>query len=458
MRRSPGSLPERWRPRAGLVLAAAGLVVGILAERASFDWDDPRHWVPDLVVGLTFIGTGAFAVQRRPGTGWLLAATGFAWFAGNFDSGLQYLHRGPLVHVIVAYVGWRPRSRLELSTIVIGYISALVAPVWDNDAVSIALVAGLVAVVAHSMRTATGRDRAERRTAFEASVLFAVAVTGFVVVTRAVPSGEAVEPMVLVYQAALCMIAALLTVRLAVPNAAVVADLVVELGDSPSGTLRDALAEALGDPTVEIGYWSPDGSYTDDRGARLTLPTTDSGRVATFVERASRPFAVLVHDASVLDEPGVAGAVAAATRLSAANAALAAEVQEQLDALEASRRRLVVAADEQRRQLELRLHDGVERRLVALARELASVAAADDHVRRAEQHLEHTTADLQQIARGLHPRELDAGLPSALQALAARCPVKVELSVDAGPGHERRGGRHRVLRVRRGARQRRQTR
>jgi signal transduction histidine kinase len=415
----------------GLILAVAGLVVGFLAERASFDWDDPRHWVPDLVVGLTFIGTGAFAVDRRPGSGWLLAATGFAWFAGNFDGGLQYLHRGPLVHLIVAYVGWRPRSRLELSTIVIGYVSALAAPVWDNDAVSIALVAGLVAVAAHSLRTARGRDRTERRTSLEASVLFAIAVAGFVVVTRAVPSGDAVEPMVLVYEAALCVIAALLAVRLAVPSAAVVADLVVELGDSPAGTLRDALAEALGDATLEIGYWSPNGSYTDDRGARLTLPTTDGGRVATFVERASRPFAVLVHDASVLDEPGVAEAVAAATRLSAANALLVAEVQKQLDALEDSRRRLVVASDEHRRQLELRLQDGVERRLVTLARKLSSVAAADDHVRRAEQHLEHTIADLQQIASGLHPRELEAGLPSALQALAARCPVRVELSVDA---------------------------
>ena len=268
-----------------MFVLAAGLVVGLLAEQASFEWDDPRFWVPDLVVGLTFIGAGAFALQRRPGTGWLLAATGFAWFAGNFDSELQYLHRGPLVHAIVAYVGWRARSRLELLTIAIGYISALVAPVWDSDAVAITLVAGLVAVATHSMRTATGRDRTERRTAFEASALFAVAVTGFVVVTRAVPSGDAVEPMVLVYQAALCAIAALLAARLAVPNAAVVADLVVELGDSRSGTLRDALAEALGDPTVEIGYWSPDDSYTDDRGAMLTLPTTDSGRVATFVER-----------------------------------------------------------------------------------------------------------------------------------------------------------------------------
>ena len=103
-------LIERQRARAGLILLPAGLVLGDIAERASFDWDDPRRWVPDLLVGLTFIGAGAFAVGRRPGTGWLLAATGFAWFAGNFDSGLQYLHRGQLVHVIVAYAGWRPQS------------------------------------------------------------------------------------------------------------------------------------------------------------------------------------------------------------------------------------------------------------------------------------------------------------------------------------------------------------
>ena len=264
VRRSPGSSPERRRARAGLILLPAGLVVGILAERATFDWDDPRQWVPDLLVGLTFICAGAFAVGRRPGTGWLLAATGFAWFAGNFDSGLQYLHRGPLVHVIVAYAGWRARSRVELATIVIGYAAAVAVPVWDNDAVAIALVAGLVAVAVRSMRTATGRARSERRTALEAAVLFASVVTAFAVVTRAVPSGEAGEPMLLLYQAALGAIAVLLAAGLITPTSAVVADLVVELGDSPSGTLRDALAGALGDPTVEIGYWSPDGSYTDD--------------------------------------------------------------------------------------------------------------------------------------------------------------------------------------------------
>ena len=101
VRRSPAFSPERQRLAAGLVLFPAGLVVGILAERAAFDWDDPRHWVPDLVVGLTFVGAAVVTVPRYPGSGWLLAATGFGWFLGNFDAALQYVHRGPLVHALV---------------------------------------------------------------------------------------------------------------------------------------------------------------------------------------------------------------------------------------------------------------------------------------------------------------------------------------------------------------------
>jgi signal transduction histidine kinase len=266
----------------------------------------------------------------------------------------------------------------------------------------------------------------------QAAALLAGAIAAFAIVTRAVPSGDAAEPMMLVYEAALGAIAVLLASRVTAPRGATVADLVVELGDSPAGTLRDALAAALGDPTVEIGYRTPDGAYVDDRGHRLALPMTDSERVATFVERDSQRVAVLVHDASVLDEPAVAGAVATATRLSAANAVLASEVRDQVDALAMSRRRLVLAADEQRRRLELSLRDGVERRLVALTEELHAVTAGErDHVRRAEQHLVETVADLRDIARGLHPRELEAGLSGALEALASRCPVAVVLAVDA---------------------------
>jgi CheY-like chemotaxis protein len=61
------SWPEVSMSRLGLlVLATTGALLGLIAERVAFGWDDPRHWVPDLAVGL---------VLRRlwPG-GWVATA------------------------------------------------------------------------------------------------------------------------------------------------------------------------------------------------------------------------------------------------------------------------------------------------------------------------------------------------------------------------------------------------
>jgi signal transduction histidine kinase len=416
-----------------LILVPAGLAVGVAAERAAFDWDDPRQWVPDLIVGMTFVAAGAASVARRPGTGWLLAATGFCWFLGSFDSALQYVHRGPLVHVIVAYVGWRARTRIEVVAVVVAYIACVVAPMWRQDTTTVALSLGLVAVAAHRWATSIPRDRIDRRTAFAAATVVSIAVVANVIVNSAVPSGRAVETMLLVYQLALCAVAVMLAVRLVAPSATSVADLVVELGEGRSATLRDALADALSDPTLEVGYWSGAGEYRDAAGRPLQVARSSDGRVATFIERESRPFAVLIHDASVLEEPALVDAVAAATRLSAANAALAAEVRGQVVELTASRRRLMLAADDERRRLETRLHDGVERCVTRLTEQLQRVPDGDvagEHVRRAEGHLTQMLIELRQIARGLHPRELDDGLAVALASLAERCPVPVKVIVD----------------------------
>jgi signal transduction histidine kinase len=168
----------------------------------------------------------------------------------------------------------------------------------------------------------------------------------------------------------------------------------------------------------------------------VQVPAGGGERAATFVERGSQPVAVLVHDASVLDQAALVDAVTAATRLSAANAALTAEVRAQISELTASRRRLVVAAEEERRRLEARLHDGVERCVTQLTDELRGIPDVDsagEHARRAEAHLVQTLTDLRQIARGLHPRELDGGLAGALASLAERCPVPVELHAGAVP-------------------------
>src|SRR6202042_1714755 len=67
-----------------------------------------------------------------------------------------------------------------------------------------------------------------------------------------------------------------------------VAGLVVELGapnDACSG-LRDALARALGDPSLELAFWfAADQGYVDADGVAVKLPDPDSRRRSTLVER-----------------------------------------------------------------------------------------------------------------------------------------------------------------------------
>ena len=97
------------------------------------------------------------------------------------------------------------------------------------------------------------------------------------------------------------------------------------------------------------------------------LPVAEPDRRVTRVDRDGEAIAVLVHDAAVLDDPGLSDALARAARLAAANARLQADVQVQVDEVGESRRRLVHAGDEERRRLERRLHETVERRLSELA-------------------------------------------------------------------------------------------
>ena len=105
--------------------------------------------------------------------------------------------------------------------------------------------------------------------------------------------------------------------------------------------------------------------------------------------------------------------------------------------LRASRSRIVEAADEARRRLERNLHDGAQQRLVSLslALRLAQVKVHDDPdgadqiLTAAGDELAQALAELRELARGIHPAVLtDRGLPAALEALAARAPLPVELS------------------------------
>jgi signal transduction histidine kinase len=215
-----------------------------------------------------------------------------------------------------------------------------------------------------------------------------------------------------------------------------VTDLVVDLGETRARSVRDALAQALGDPTLAVGYRLDGGrDYVDAEGRRLDLPAPDGRRRATHIERDGEGVAVLIHDAALLDDPTLLEAVAAATRLAASNGRLQAEVRAQMRELSASRRRLLEAGDAERRRLERRLREGAAQRLAALGDSLAQARtvagpSSSERIAAAEAQLAKVSVDLAELAAGLHPRALtEGGLASSLASLAERSTVPVDLRV-----------------------------
>jgi hypothetical protein len=374
-----------------LLLGVAGALLGLTAERAAFGWDDPRHWLPDLAVGWFFIVCGLVGRWRRPDgrTGSLMVAVGFTWFLGNFASvdipaiawlstHALYLHRGPLIHCVLSFPSGRLPSRLDRAAVAVGYVAATITPIARNEVATAILGALVMAVAVRGYVAAIGPARRTRRLVVRAAVAVGIAFSGGALARLAFPAGTANEAALLAYETVLCAVAVGLLIGLlrASSERAAVTDLVVELAESPSGTLRDALAGALGDPTLQVGYWLPEsGRYVDARGRRLELPQPGTGRAVTPIELDGRPIGILVHDPAVLDDPGLLDSIASAARLAASNARLQAEVRAQVAEVMASRRRLVEVGDQERRRLERRLREGAEQRLDMLAGSLVKAQA-----------------------------------------------------------------------------------
>ncbi len=113
------------------------------------------------------------------------------------------------------------------------------------------------------------------------------------------------------------------------------------------------------------------------------------------------------------------------------------ELHARLAELAASRARIVTAGDVERRRLERNLHDGAQQRLVALSLSLRIAlgqldddpAAARATLAAAGEELGLALAELRELARGLHPAVLtDRGLRAAVEMLAGRAPVPVEIA------------------------------
>ncbi|WP_410655119.1 sensor histidine kinase [Amycolatopsis sp. lyj-112] len=160
--------------------------------------------------------------------------------------------------------------------------------------------------------------------------------------------------------------------------------------------------------------------------------------IRLLLERDGSGLAALVQDDEVWKDSRSIDALNAAAGLVLDNQRLAAELEERLAEVQASRARIVAAADDERRQVERDLHDGAQQRLVSvvlllrmaerrlggdLTPEVAALLAGTID------ELQATVTELRELARGLRPAILtEAGLIPAVRSLLARIPLTVALS------------------------------
>lgn len=426
------------RPFVAVAVAAVCVAFGVGAELAAGAPEGRPLAVADFAVGTLLLALGAAAAVRRPDSriGVGLGAAGLAWFLGTLGWPFVTLHRGVFVVALLAYpIALLPRSWLARAAAVAALVVWAVPPLARSDRLTIAAAAVGVTAVLVVVREGMS---VPRRVAMPA-LLAAIAFAGVLSTESALRlDGVAAErPMLWAYDVTIAAAGALLLAGLLGERRsdAVLRALVVDLGRlGGSASLRGRLARALGDPSLVVGTWDDESrAYRDEWGQPVDMPIEGSERITTRIEDGGAPLALLVHDEAALPEPDLLAPVAAVARTAVANDTLERRIRAQAGEIVASRRRLVEAADGERRALKQTLARGPERRLRRVSQLLheaaeGGVAAGGPELRLA---VLAAIAELDELADGVRPAELEGGLAEALPALAERSPIAVSVQVDA---------------------------
>ena len=432
------TLSARQRLAALFLVLIAGIGLGVVVELASLGDAAIVDLLVDLVVGVLFLVAGVVSWQRRPGNrvGLLMAATSATWFAGGV------LHRGPLTQLLLGYPTGHLSGRLATTFVVFAYVDALVESFVSVPLAGSLWAIGLAAFALQRVVNSAGPVRRGRLAPAVAALAIAIVVAGGALANTA---GSQIDHwQLLVYDVLLATTALGLGADLLWGGwaEAAVTGLVVDLGDrDDAGTLRDRLGEALGDRSLEIGYWIAETTgFVDDAGRALILPAPGSGRRITRIEVGGEPLAVLIHDQAVLGDAALVDSVATAARIAVTNAHLQADIRTSVADVEASRRRIVQAADLQRQRIERELSAGPLTRIEwvgGVLHELRSTVdpdgSADAAYASAESELQSATGELRRFAQGVYPIELTTeGLERAVVALVRRSTTPVTTRIDVG--------------------------
>ena len=469
---------------AGLATAAAAVVaIDARGYPSGYPWTQTEaDNAVTVATGLAWLGAGVLGLWLRPGSraGALMLAIGFATFApillsvaGAPGFTLSLATEGlPLAiaaHLFVAFPEGRVRPAAQRLAVVAAYLAATVLQTaeWlfrdpadlgcvrcpENlllvavnsgaanavivlvDVAAIAIAVAIAVILARRWRAATGPARRVLAPVLWTSVIAALL---FAIGSLAEAAHGPVDPPRSVWWASVAgftaiPVAFLVGVLRMRMHRSVVADLVVELGRTPSpARTREILARALGDPTLEIAFWVPDAKgYVDADGQPVAL---DERRATTVLRQDGALLAALSYDPSLQEDPKLIEAVSSAARLALENARLQAELRAQLREVRASRARIVAADDTARRRFERDLHDGVQHRLVSLllnmqlGRRGRDVGGAGPLLDDVERGLGEALEELRALASGLLPPALaEYGLEAAVSELVARVPLRIDV-------------------------------
>jgi signal transduction histidine kinase len=427
---------------------------------------------------VSYVLCGLLAWARRPDSrfGPLMVAAGFANFISTLSwttndltftlgQALDLLPPVILMHVFLAFPTGHLRGKPERALVAGAYVAAVLLQLVrmafggfgpnnlfeilaHEDAALLSLRVALLTVSAFCLSGVAvlllRRRRSDRLRRAHVLIVDAFAL-GLVMIALLFISASFDGPAVQEIRwatfatlglAPVVFLAALLNARLA---RSAVGDLVLELRAEPAPPdLKEALARALGDSSLELVYWLPDfGVYVDLDGRPVELPELE-GRATTLIDRNGDHVAALIHDPALLDEPELLEGVQAAAGIALENGRLNAELRARLEELRGSRARIVEAAQNERQLLERNLHDGAQQRLIALSLDLSILKGRIDGdsearagIDQARRQIAASLAELREISSGLHPAVVSGhGLPVALEQLAARAPVPVELAIE----------------------------
>jgi signal transduction histidine kinase len=438
-----GTDAEQADRRRRLLATGAGLLVGvegIASVRVGFAAFETRIAILTLATGWLVAAMGLAAYLRAPASrvGPLVVACSAAWFIGGFAwggwppvawlaSSLSLAFAAVVVHTATAFptgrfTSWGPRLAAA-STYV-----AVAVPIAMQELLVAAV--GLMAVAAMLV---DHRHHRRARAPLVAAAIFCIALATHRLVPVWLGWTSWFDSRTLL-QASLwfAALAVCLPLVRAPARTSRLGDLVVELGTSASSELLHELGRSLGDPHVQLGSWfAEQQAYVDLLGRPLPLPADGSGRAVTRLDPADGRTEILIHDANVMLDATTRTVIARALAASAANVRLQAALRAQVAAVVASRRRLLLAGDEEQVELERRLGDGLEPSFEAVERALAEPALAGQSIAPTVlDQLLRIRGELRGLVRGsILPSATPLGLTEAITALAAGVPVPVVLDL-----------------------------